>query len=280
MLGEVADFFDPLYDGHPDTLQALVDALEATLDVYAFVWLPLVRSEFFREEIAWQPGDNARSRVIRIREQNPFLLVEGSFADWFESHTSPKARKTLRWQRRQLEEKGAVAFHRWAQPDDLRDGLRICAGIERKSWKGQQRRGIFSDPQFRAFYQKLLPELAAAGRLEVSALSVDGYYIAYEVGLREAGGWYGMHNIAFLPEYAPYSPGKHLLLHTIEEAFASDTKRYDFLQGDFEYKKRYATHETTLHDVSLFAPGLAGRIVRSLTLRQWGRAGELTPPQR
>ncbi len=266
MVGEFADFFDPLYDGRPEVLGALAAGLENSLGRrgYAFAWVPCLSARFFEQCHRWPLDTPHPQRLIRRRERNPILRIEGSFADWEARHTSPRSRKNMRRQQRMLAARGTVAFEHWEHPDDLRSLLRLCASIERQSWKGERGRGLWSSPRFRHFYQKLLPRLAEEGRLRLDTLSVDGHYIGYQIGLREPN-WYGLHSIAYLPEYAKMSPGKLLLRHFIEQCHnAGEFATLDFLQGAFDYKLRFASEVIDLHDLSLFAPTLRGRLVRWL----------------
>ncbi|NLG07119.1 GNAT family N-acetyltransferase, partial [Candidatus Peribacteria bacterium] len=90
---------------------------------------------------------------------------------------------------------------------------------------------------------------AHANQLRAHFLLGRGEPIAFVLGWN-VNSSYHVVAMAYLPEHAKLSPGKHLLLHAIERACADGMDWADYGFGDAEYKRVYGTdswQESTVH---------------------------------
>jgi CelD/BcsL family acetyltransferase involved in cellulose biosynthesis len=113
----------------------------------------------------------------------------------------------------------------------------------------------FRKPTWQAFVRVAFPELFRQGRLKPFVLTAGGEVIAIDIcftGLRGLCLW----NRGFLPEAEEYSPGKLLVAEQLRQSFALGWEEYDWLQGDYSYKARWATGSRTTGRFD-FEPGFA-----------------------
>ena len=101
-------------------------------------------------------------------------------------------------------------------------------------------------------------------------MTIEDHLAAYEIGLLGPDS-YCMHTMSFDPEFASLSPGRLLLLRSVELCMQENRKAYDFMQNDQEFKRQMATHESSLWDCILFPKTLKGALVSFLvrTVHAW-----------
>jgi CelD/BcsL family acetyltransferase involved in cellulose biosynthesis len=257
-----ADLFDPLVEDLSQSLPTeLIDGLEALLQKYRFTWLPLMAKKRATEEFSEVFKSRKFRHLIRPRTENQKIHIpeDRDFETFYKAHIGTKSRQNLRRKWRRLEEQGELSYGVITGEEAVRDFLIIMIAIERKSWKGQQKLGIFSRKDIKEFYNVAIPKMAADGELRIDTLSIGERVIAYEFSLIRDG-YRCVHNQAYLPEFRDWSPGTQLMLHTLEWAFNSGIEMVDFMQGKHDYKLRFATESTLLYDVNLFAKGFKGWI--------------------
>jgi len=249
-----ADLFDPLMDSPGQELpDELLNGLEFLLKSYDFIWLPLLDRLRAVGDIGPRLKIRGLKHLVRPRTENQKIhLPETGFEAFHKEHMGSKSRQNLRRKLRRLEEQGTVSFGVLTEPKAVEDFLPIMIAIERKSWKGQQRLGIFSKKSIKEFYKEAIPAMAKDGELRIDTLSLGERVIAYEFSLVRDG-YRCVHNQAYLPEFKEWSPGTLLLLHTLEWAFDKGLSIVDFMQGKHDYKLRLATDSSLLYDVNLFA---------------------------
>ena len=135
--------------------------------------------------------------------------------------------------------------------------------LEKGSWKWQERAGIFQLAEMRGFYQILLENLAKSRRVRVCILTVDGRLVAHEIGFLGMDS-YCMHSTVFDPEFAANSPGRLLMLFSIQKCIEENRRIYDFLQNDAEFKRQMSTSESRLWDWIILPNSLRGRLWKQL----------------
>lgn len=267
---QVADSFDPV--AKPECLGAMVELLIETAKEFTFIWLPLLTVDFTRQSLT--PILSARSPRHLLRKRSPrFLIGLDSFEDhknFLERAFGPKTRQTLRRKERKLQEAGDIKTEFLEDPESITPWLKKIMELELSSWKGERGVGIFRSATLRSFYHLLLENLASRKRLRLAILTIEGRLAAYEIGLLGPDS-YCMHTMSFDPEFATLSPGRLLLLRSVELCMQENRKAYDFMQNDQEFKRQMATHESSLWDCILFPKTLKGALVSFLvrTIHTW-----------
>ena len=252
-----ADTFDPI--ALPQAMDSLLAAIDALTSEYAFIWLPLVTRDFAQSVLA--PGLKKIKARHLLRSRTLRFLVELERYKDFDSYSGmvfgPKTRQNLRRKARRLGEEGEVQYLKLETPEEITPWIEQAMNLERQSWKGAQGVGAFKRGDFRSFYHLAIQNLAAKGRLRLSLLTIEGHLAAYEIGLLGKD-YYCMHNMAFDPSFSSHSPGRILMLLSLETCFAEKRRIYDFMQNDQEFKRQMSSHESSLWDCIIIPRSIKG----------------------
>jgi CelD/BcsL family acetyltransferase involved in cellulose biosynthesis len=260
---QAADLFDPV--AIPEAREPLVRALMEGLGEFNFAWLPLLTRNFAEEVL--EPLMKVQRHPHLLRQRTPRFLVDlDRFTD-FTSYTAtvfgPKTRQNLRRKARKLSEIGEVEMRTLDTAQEIEPWIPKMVELEKGSWKWQERAGIFQLAEMRGFYQILLENLAKSRRVRVCILTVDGRLVAHEIGFLGMDS-YCMHSTVFDPEFAANSPGRLLMLFSIQKCIEEKRRIYDFLQNDAEFKRQMATSESRLWDWIILPNSLRGRLWKQL----------------
>lgn len=183
--------------------------------------------------------------------------LDGGFDGWL-ARRSPLFRKRIRQSLRAFEREGLTLS--WVDtrtsseggapgPDGAALFERILA-VERRSWKGLEGTG-FVQGEMRAFYARMVPQLAQAGRLRVLFAARGDEDVAVCFGGVLGDTFRGLQN-SFDDRFRALSLGNAMQAHTIARLCAEGVAIYD-LGSEMEYKARWA--EGGLETVTLIAVG-------------------------
>lgn len=262
---QVSDAFDPV--ARADCMETMTTALIRAAADHTFIWLPLVTLDFTQRVLKPAIVDQSPRHLLRKRTPR-FLIGLDRFAspqDFQERVFGPKTRQSLRRKERKLHDAGEVSISFLEDPADITPWLRKIMDLELSSWKGEKGVGIFRSATLRSFYHLLLENLATHHRLRLAIMTLGDRLAAYEIGLLGSDS-YCMHSTSFDPEFANFSPGRLLMLRSIERCMQEKRQIYDFMQNDQEFKRQMSTHESSLWDCILFPKTLKGSLV-SLMVR-------------
>jgi len=258
---QAADLFDPV--GIPEAMEPMVEALAAAMPEFRFVWLPLLSRSFAEEVLRPCMGRMRMPNLLRWR--TPRFLVEfdrfENFPVYLETVFGPKTRQSLRRKARRLSDEGKVEMRVLEDAEEIRLWFPKMVEVESRCWKARTGDGIFQRSELRAFYKMLLERLLELDQARVAVLTVNGQLLAYEVGFL-GGDSYGMHSTVFDEDFAPYSPGRLLMLFSMQTCFEEGRRVYDFLQNDAEFKRQLATRESQMWDWILLPRTISGRLSR------------------
>jgi len=267
---QVADAFDPV--ARADCMETMSAALIHAAADHTFIWLPLVTLDFTQRVLKPALADLSPRHLLRKRTPR-FLIGLDRFAnaqDFQERVFGPKTRQSLRRKERKLHDAGEVSISFLEDPSLITPWLRKIMEVELASWKGERGVGIFRSAPLRSFYHLLLENLAANNRLRLAIMTLGDRLAAYEIGLLGPD-TYCMHSTSFDPEFAPFSPGRLLMLRSIERCMEEKRHVYDFMQNDQEFKRQMSTHESSLWDCILFPKSAKGALVSLLvrSIHRW-----------
>ena len=183
----------------------------------------------------------------------------------FAAKLSKDARKKLRKKEAKLASMGAIR-HLVAATEADRTRI-IDAVLAHKSLR-LRARGIASDfeaPEMRGFIERA----AAAGAIELHALTLDDRIVAAYGGGVHGGQWSGMFN-AFDPdeEIARTSPGDLLLMRLVAHCCSRGITRFDLGIGEARYKATLCDEPIPLFDVTVPVSLIGRAYGAGLRLRQ------------
>lgn len=154
--------------------------------------------------------DVARMRggeaVAVHREERALLESDLSPAAYWDAAVRAKKRKELRRQANRLAEQGGVAFRRWSADQPLAPWTDAFLELEALGWKGRAGSALASHEETEAWFRAVLSGAAAAGKLDMRALDLDGRPLAMLVHFLCPPGGFSF-KTAFDENYARFSPG-------------------------------------------------------------------------
>jgi CelD/BcsL family acetyltransferase involved in cellulose biosynthesis len=193
-------------------------------------------------ELASQNGLRA---TIEVEDVCPVVDLPESYEQYLEG-LPKKERHELRRKRRRAEANG-VSYYTVGREHDIH--TEIDAFLALMALYTPEKADFLKQPGHREFFKAIGPAMFAQEMLDLSFLMLDGKRAAsmwsYAYGDRMMLYNSGLDPVGF----SALSPGIVLLSYNIEHTIQRGFKKYDFLQGDEEYKYRMGGQTTTVHNV-------------------------------
>lgn len=176
----------------------------------------------------------------------PGVDLPGDF-EAYVAALSKKDRHELRRKMRNLEAAGTTGFESAETPEGVAAKLERFFELMRIS-RGDKEE--FLTPAMGAFFRDLAATFSALGMLRLSTLSLDGVEIAMTLAFEDAETVY-LYNSGYDPAYANLAAGLVSKAWAIRDACERGKKRFDFLRGEEEYKRRLGGVEREVVTLSL-----------------------------
>ena len=265
---------DPLADRQPLLVTPEVpDLMAATLDTLwsrRGEWDVAILSELpedlgARTNIDHWCASHGVARQWRLCGRAPILELNQPDAAAVQAAYSRTLRTRLRRARKKLSAAGDVSFERLRPaPDEVEPLLAIIKHIEDESWKGQAGQGIFSTERRVAFFRDVSLRFAANRWLEISLLRLNEVPISYRYGFRYDGVFYD-YNLAYLPDYRTFSPGRILLEEIVMASHADGLRAIDASRGSIttgHILEDWTSTHMNHYQLWLFGSGARGQALR------------------
>jgi Acetyltransferase (GNAT) domain len=139
---------------------------------------------------------------------------------------SGKTRKHVRRQRERLGEMGVFEYSTLEHADDAKAWLDEFLDLEAMGWKGQEKTALASSPAHSRFFIDVAKRALERNAIFGSALRLDGRMIAGRILFRSSEGSY-LFKIAYDEQFAAFSPGTLLELHSIENGLPAGVEWTD-----------------------------------------------------
>lgn len=168
-----------------------------------------------------------------------FCLQLGCPFDEYLRKKIPKSKRRykLRYKERKLCKSADVRITRYSGKEITPEINRRIAAIQLESWMKRRGAAYLVEP----FYQKLMGNMAEGGFGQVWLMTIDGEDAAFVYSFVA----HGQHHYfwpAFKLKYkSSLSIGQMLLMHVIRDACGDGIQLFDFIYGDAEYKRFWAT---------------------------------------
>jgi CelD/BcsL family acetyltransferase involved in cellulose biosynthesis len=157
-------------------------------------------------------------------------------------------------------------------PDTIAGGFEKFVAIEEKSWK-KGKIGVTKDDTHLAFYQEMVPALAAKGRSTIRIMSTGDTLLAGTLTYA-FGDTVFFHQTAYNPEFRKHSPGAVLIGLLIEGLLGQGYRRADCLCGYADYLQRWTSAEVHTSNVVVYRKSvpmsllLGGRKIKQMLTRR------------
>lgn len=126
--------------------------------------------------------------------------------------------------------------------------LNLIFDIDSRSKKQGKGYGTFASEETRMFYQEIAKTYGKYFIMNI--LYYQEIPIAYEIGFEINKTYFG-NQIAFVTDYAQFSPGKVLVVKTFDELIQHKIKTFDFGSGDSHLKRMLTDKKQNLYQVVL-----------------------------
>lgn len=175
-----------------------------------------------------------------------------------------KRRYKLRYEERKLFQSADVKITRYIGEDVTSEINKRVAAIQLESWMKRRGGAVLGQP----FYQKLLANMAKAGFSSVWLMTIDGDDAAFAYAF-VAHGKLHYYWPAFKLKYeSALSIGQILLMQVIRDACNDGVEVFDFLHGDAEYKRFWATNTSRVERVAM-SSGYMGFLIAMSYYLTW-----------
>lgn len=214
------------------------------------VWDAIARFGARSLELSPLPGHPAASRTAREAlqahgyrilqrevELNTYRSLPASWDELLGS-VSRNLRSQWRRSRRDLEQRGELAFRTATTEAELARDFELFLKLEASGWKGREGTAIVCRPQAELLYRGFATGAARQGWLRLSILKSGGTPVAASLGCAFAGTRYRIKS-GFDERYADCSPGMVLLAAELEESIDDGLSEYDFLGAPTPHKLRW-----------------------------------------
>lgn len=223
-----------------------------------------------RVDLLRVPRDSATSKQLQAEchiAGIPIHITNGrrmaliDCANGFEAYAAEHHRlmKDMRYHHRRLQRLGTVAYTVETGRTDLEAQLERFMALEGSGWKASAGWAISCHPHRVRFYADLSKALAAAGRLAIHFLTLDGKAIAVRYTMQWGDAVYSL-KIGYDPAHSKYSPGNVLAWFLVRSLFSSPERGcVDLLDIDAgDWKERWMTSVRHCDDFHIFPPTLRG----------------------
>jgi CelD/BcsL family acetyltransferase involved in cellulose biosynthesis len=151
---------------------------------------------------------------------------------------------------------GELALDEAASTDEALEFLGELARLHQKTWVSRGSSGSFASETFCAYHRKLIERCFPLGWIQLVRLRAGTTTIGYQYAFLFGGRSY-FYQCGYDYELGEKTaPG--VIAHTfaIRNAVERGLAEYDFMAGDVEYKRRFATGSRPMHWMSWRAPTL------------------------
>jgi CelD/BcsL family acetyltransferase involved in cellulose biosynthesis len=206
--------------------------------------------------------DAAVSRGLTlIREDDGGDTTIELAGDWeeFRRSLSRNIRETTERKMRKLERLGNLTLEVATAEAGLNEVLTECFELEASGWKGEKGVTLKSRPTWLQFYSELALSSAAARRLALYTLRLDGKLVAYEYCIR-AQNKIDMLKISYQPGFGRYSPGNVLRYMILRREIEKGEISSYHLGQPSEWKLRWAKRVDPLTRLKIFRGDVRGAL--------------------
>lgn len=173
------------------------------------------------------------SVVAESEASCPDAVLPATFEEYV-TGLSKHDRHELRRKLRHLHAAGAVRYESTGDPGEVATRFDGFLSLMRRS---RDDKDEFLTPAMEAFFRSLASGLAAAGLARLGTLSLDGRPAA-SLFILENGETDFLYNSGYEPDLSALAVGLLSKALAIGDAVARSKRRFDFLRGDEDYKRR------------------------------------------
>ncbi len=172
--------------------------------------------------------------VVSVQEKNYFIHTIGKYEDYF-ARQSKNFRHKLNHTR-----KSGQQFEFDIVTDYNKQILDMITKIHCQKWNNDLQVSVFFDQRRMNFLESICKAYSKSGLLRIFVLKDNDKIVAYRLGFLHNNIYYDW-NTSYDIAYKNMSVGILLCDYVVRYCFAENIEEFDFLRGEEEYKKKFAT---------------------------------------
>lgn len=196
----------------------------------------------------------------RTGERSPYAVIDRDWNAYLATRTKKIRANVLRSQR-MMKEAGETGMQWYETGSDTRRLLDEMLEIETRSWKAGAGAAIVAGTPQCEYYERLLPWLGDMGAILANVLYIKEKPCAYTL-CASWQGWIGQLKTSFVEELR--DAGSRVIHSSLERAFRTGGREYDFLGDTAPHKTRWADSIRPHEDLWAFSRHLRGRLFAGL----------------
>jgi CelD/BcsL family acetyltransferase involved in cellulose biosynthesis len=177
------------------------------------------------------------------------LTTDGNWHDYLASLRGT-LRKQLRKSWRIFSENEGATFRRIEDPDEAVSVLAELARQQGARLRAQGQSYRLDDPEFATFYRDLVAEGVADGSVVLTALMRHDEVVAALLGLARGSTYVMVRISAASGRWASCSPGRLVIVQTMQMLHAEGFRVFDFSVGEYPYKRRLGARSQPLFELT------------------------------
>lgn len=196
----------------------------------------------------------------RAGERSPYVVIDRDWTGYLATRPK-KVRSNVTRSLRLMRQAGETGMEWYENDCDAARLLQDVLAIESRSWKASAGVAIVAGTPQNAYYERLLPWLAARRSLMANVLYVQNQPVAYTLCVNWRG-WIGQLKTSFV--HGLRDAGSRVIHSSLERAFQREGREYDFLGDAAPHKMRWADAIREHEQVWAFPRHFRGRAFRSI----------------
>jgi CelD/BcsL family acetyltransferase involved in cellulose biosynthesis len=199
------------------------------------------------------------STLLRRTMSSPFLKIEGSWEDFFNSRPR-NLKRSLRSKEKKVSAAGKMTIEHFTDAASTISIMPVLIALGKKSWKARGGRAIGSQPESREFYSLLAEKFGRENRVSVWLMRVNGEPVAFEFHLVQDRQVQAL-RAEFDEKYRDLGVGSVLDKEIVKTLFETGFKEYDMGgEADF-YKLRWTENVRNHSELLIFSKSALGRLL-------------------
>ncbi len=194
-----------------------------------------------------------------------------SWEDHLKTHGKSQRRK-IRALCKSLAGNNSLVQHSADSEAEVHQLLDALIALHQHRWNEVGENGSYSDPNFCKFVRESAIEFFQRGQLYLTALERDGHVIGTELNVIGDNRVLYSYSSGFDLDHLDVEPGRVLGVDTLQHLYRADLAGIDYMRGDEEYKKRFATESRRVFRFRAVAPAWYPKLRHAL----WTTKFELT----
>ncbi len=215
-------------------------------------------SHLYRSFASWSQTGR-RPALVRRTMESPFLKIEGSWEDFYESR-SRNLKRSLRKKEDRLSARGKMAVERITDAASAGAIMETLFALGEKSWKSRKGRAIGSGEASRTFYSLLAETFGKENEVNIWLMRLDEEPVAFEFHLTRGRRAQAL-RAEFDEKYRDAGVGSVLDREIVKTLFELGFEEYDMGgEADF-YKLRWSDTTRGHSELLTFNDSATGRLL-------------------